>query len=146
MDSLGKKRSSADREGVLVLNSSNSLVLTWTKDFTVETSQLGTTDTGIWWRRCPCYHRLVVCLLPRLLIGSFSKTEPRFLEHLGLSCWRLSFLVLKAFAIFKVSFNSAIGLGASTASLSRLPTVKGDVTSCSNSCLWSRFARDRDFV
>ena len=31
-------------------------------------------------------------------------------------------LVLKAFAIFKVSFNSAIGLGASTASLSRLPT------------------------
>ena len=94
--------------------------LTCTKDFTVETSQLGTTDTGIWWRRCPCYHRLVVCLLPRLLIGSFSKTEPRFLEHLGLSCWRLSFLVLKAFAIFKVSFNSAIGLGASTASLSSL--------------------------
>ena len=27
MDSLDKKRSSADREGVLVLNSSNSLVL-----------------------------------------------------------------------------------------------------------------------
>ena len=26
---------------------------------------------GIWWRRCPCYHRLRVCLLPRLFVGSF---------------------------------------------------------------------------
>ena len=78
MDSLDKKRSSADQEGVLVLNSSNSLVLTFTKDFTAETSQLGTTDTGILWRQCPCYHRLLVCLFSRLLVGSFSKTEAWF--------------------------------------------------------------------
>ena len=109
--------------------------LTCTKDFTVETSQLGTTDTGIWWRRCPCYHRLLVCLLSRLIVGSFSNTEPRFSRTSRPDLLASLLVVLKAIAIFKVSFNSAIGLGASTASLSRLPTVKGDVTSCSNSCL-----------
>ena len=62
-----------------------------------------------------------------------------FLNRLELQASLL--IVLKALAIFKVSFNSAIGLGASTASLSRVPTVEGETSSCSG--LGSALSRRR---
>ena len=78
-----------------------------------------------------------------LRLDPFCKTRLKFSCTSRLELLASLPVVLKALAIFKVSFifNSAAGLGASTALLSRVSTVEGEASSCSG--LGSALSRRR---